>query len=95
MNIFRNKKYLKNIIKKELPNFDFGKKHGFSHDFGDWPQNVGYPYLKSNWKDYPEVNRLLDFLNNNNESKYFNARYIWKFYSLFKWLDINNVEIKD
>ena len=92
-NFLNTKTFLKDILKAEIKDYNFQKKHGFSHDFGDWTYNVGLKYLEKEWSDFEEVNRLISYLKNNNENKYFASRYIWKFYSLFKWIEKNNITV--
>ena len=92
-NFLNTKTFLKDILKAEIKDYNFHKKHGFSHDFGDWTYNVGLKYLEKEWSDFEEVNRLITYLKNNKENKYFASRYVWKFYSLFKWIKLNKVSI--
>ena len=92
-NYLNTKTFLKNILKNEINDYSFHKKHGFSHDFGNWTFNVGLKYLEREWNDFEEVNKLINYLKNNNENKYFASRYIWKFYSIFRWIEKNKVSI--
>ena len=90
---FKTKIFLRNILKNELPNLKLYKKKGFAHDFGNWTDEVGIKYLKNSWSENQEVANLIRHLSENNETAYFKSRYVWKFYSLFKWIDINGVRI--
>ena len=92
-NYLNTKTFLKNLLKNEINDYSFHKKHGFSHDFGNWTFNVGLKYLEREWNDFEEVNKLINYLKNNNENKYFASRYIWKFYSIFRWIEKNKVSI--
>lgn len=92
-NVLETKSFLKNILRNDLKNYNFKKKHGFSHDFGEWTNNVGLKYLENNWMDIKEVNRFISYIKKDNENKYFLSRHVWKFYSLFKWLEVNKVKI--
>jgi asparagine synthase (glutamine-hydrolysing) len=92
-NLLDSKVFLKKILNNELKNYNFKKKHGFAHDFGDWTEKVGLKYLQEEWIEIEEVNRLFNYLKKNNENDYFISRNVWKFYSLFKWMDINKVKI--
>tara|TARA_X000000368_G_scaffold418675_1_gene419365 strand:+ start:1758 stop:3563 length:1806 start_codon:yes stop_codon:yes gene_type:complete len=92
-NLFKSKVFLKEVLNNELKNYSFKKKHGFAHDFGNWTENIGLKYLEEEWIEIEEVNRLLDHFKKNNENEYFISRNVWKFYSLFKWIDINKVKI--
>tara|TARA_B100001564_G_scaffold272412_1_gene234058 strand:+ start:381 stop:2186 length:1806 start_codon:yes stop_codon:yes gene_type:complete len=92
-NVLTSKVFLKEVLKKELKNYNFKKKHGFAHDFGSWTNNIGLKYLDENWTEIEEVDRLLKYLKENNENEYFTSRNVWKFYSLFKWIDINKVKV--
>ena len=90
---FKTKIFLRNILKNELPNLKLYKKKGFAHDFGNWTDEVGIKYLKNNWSENQEVANLIRHLSENNETAYFKSRHVWKFYSLFKWIDINGIRI--
>ncbi len=92
-NVLKSKVFLKEVLNNELKSYNFKKKHGFAHDFGNWTKNIGLKYLEENWMEIEEVNRLLKYLKKNNENEYFISRNVWKFYSLFKWIDINKVKI--
>ncbi len=92
-NFLETKLFLKKILRNDLRSYNFKKKHGFSHDFGEWTENTGFKYLENNWMEINEVNRLISYLKNNDEQKYFTSRYIWKFYSLFKWIEVNKISI--
>jgi asparagine synthase (glutamine-hydrolysing) len=93
VNSFDSKLFLKKLLKKELPNVQVYKKKGFAHDFGIWTDEVGLKYLKNNWLENEHVSNLISHLEEKNESNYFKSRYVWKYYSIFKWLDLNKVEI--
>lgn len=90
---FKTKLFLRDVLKSELPNLKIQKKKGFAHNFGNWTDNVGVKYLRENWSDNEHVNSLIKYLDKNNETDYFKSRYVWKFYSLFKWIEINKVKI--
>ena len=93
VNVFNTKLFLKNILKSELPSIHIQKKRGFAHDFGTWTDQVGIKYLKNNWKDNQQVYNFLNYLDMEERSSYFKSRYVWKYYSIFRWLDLNNIEI--
>jgi asparagine synthase (glutamine-hydrolysing) len=93
VNNFDSKLFLKKLLKKELPNVKTHKKKGFAHDFGTWTDEVGLEYLKKNWLENEYVSNLVLHLEEKNEPNYFKSRYVWKYYSIFKWLDLNKVEI--
>ncbi len=92
-NFINTKTFLKKILKNEIKDYNLHKKHGFSHDFSNWTYDVGLKYLEKEWSELEEVNRLITYLKNNKENKYFASRYVWKFYSLFKWIKLNKVSI--
>tara|TARA_B100000902_G_C27282511_1_gene902582 strand:+ start:79 stop:1884 length:1806 start_codon:yes stop_codon:yes gene_type:complete len=92
-NFLNTKTFLKSILKSEIKDYSFTNKHGFSHDFGEWTHNVGLKYLEKEWSDLEEVSRLITYLKQNKENNYFASRYVWKFYSLFKWIQINKASI--
>ena len=92
-NFIKSKIFLKKILRNEIKNYKFKKKHGFAHDFSEWTQEVGIKYLNDNWREIEEVDRFISYLKNNNENEYFISRNVWKFYSLFKWMDLNKVKI--
>ena len=73
-NLLDSKVFLKKILNNELKNYNFKKKHGFAHDFGDWTEKVGLKYLQEEWIEIEEVNRLLNYLKKNNENDYFISR---------------------
>lgn len=92
-NFMKSKIFLKKILRNEIKNYKFKKKHGFAHDFSEWTQEIGIKYLDNNWREIEEVDRFISYLKNNNENEYFISRNVWKFYSLFKWMDLNKVKI--
>ena len=92
-NFIKSKIFLKKILRNEIKNYKFKKKHGFAHDFSEWTQEIGIRYLDDNWREIEEVDRFITYLKNNNENEYFISRNVWKFYSLFKWMDLNKVKI--
>ena len=92
-NILETKTFLKSILRSELKNYNFKKKHGFSHDFGEWTTNVGLKYLENNWMEIEEVHRFISNIKKDDQNKYFLSRHVWKFYSLFKWIEVNKVRI--
>tara|TARA_B100001564_G_C20670037_1_gene685711 strand:- start:12232 stop:14037 length:1806 start_codon:yes stop_codon:yes gene_type:complete len=92
-NFIKSKIFLKKILRDEIKDYKFKKKHGFAHDFGEWSHKVGIKYLNDNWREVEEVDRFISYLEKNNDNEYFISRNVWKFYSLFKWMDLNRVKI--
>ncbi len=95
----KNVGYLKS--KKELRKIAQGftkvnnqKKQGFTHDFSSWVSTVGLNYLNEIKNDH----KLISYYLNNIKGKPLNntleVRNIWKFYSLYKWIDLNNIKIE-
>ena len=78
---------------EKYPNYNFRQKHGFAHDFGDWPLKNAKEYLVKNWNDIEQVNMMINYFDKNKSSNYLLSRYLWRYYSLFRWLDINKVSI--
>ena len=91
--VFQTKKFLKSELSRKYPNYNFRQKHGFAHDFGDWPLKIAKEYLVKNWNDIEQVNMMINYFEKNKSSNYLLSRYLWRYYSLFRWLDINKVSI--
>ena len=90
---FSSKIDIRNLVSRFNKDLASRKKHGFPHDFGDWTQNVGLPYLKNNWSDLDLVNKYLKGVEENNISSYHLSRSTWKIFSVLKWIDVNRVKI--
>jgi len=88
------KKYLKKQLLNELKNYSIGVKHGFSHDFGSWIENVATPYLNKNWLELDEIRILFNYLEKTDDNNYLKSRYIWRYYSFLKWIDNNQLTLK-
>ena len=88
------KKYLKKQLVNELKNYSIGVKHGFSHDFGSWIENVATPYLNKNWLELDEIRILFNYLEKTDDNNYLKSRYIWRYYSFLKWIDNNQLTLK-
>ena len=93
VNLFNEKKFLKNQLLLEFQNYEIKKKQGFSHDFGGWSDDIAIPYLKKNWNDLKHINSLLKYLENSNDNNYLKSRYIWRYYSFLKWIENNRISI--
>ena len=67
-------------------------KRGFSHDYDDWTQKIGTPYVLSFKNEFEFVNNYKKFIDDKN-SPYLISRYTWTIFVLFKWLEKNNISI--
>ena len=94
VSLFKSKKELRGIV-SNYSKLSSQKKQGFSHDFGNWTQEVGVPYLIKNKNEYELLNFYMQSLDNNHTSSTIYQRNVWKLYCAFKWLEINNVNIEN
>ena len=94
VSLFKSKKELRNIVSK-YSKLSAQKKQGFSHDFGNWTEKVGLPYLMKNKKEFEILDFYMEKIDSNHVSSTLGQRNIWKLYCAFKWLEINNVNIEN
>ncbi len=95
VNIFSAKSGLRNIVSDFNTNLSKRPKHGFAHDFSKWASSTGLNYLESLKNDFEEINTFLTRYKMLKTSSYIGSREIWKLYSIFKWSDLNKIEISD
>tara|TARA_B100000242_G_scaffold279918_1_gene238802 strand:+ start:338 stop:2140 length:1803 start_codon:yes stop_codon:yes gene_type:complete len=72
--------------------FSQQSKRGFSPDFENWDKSSAAELLKKYSNDIEIVSKFLHMYENLDES-YFKTRELWKFYSLFKWIDNKKLDI--
>ena len=70
------------------------KKQGFSHDFSSWIRNNGIVYLQSIKKDHELVSKYLQHVEDQSRNNSLLDRNIWKLFSLYKWLEVNRVNLE-
>ena len=96
----KNVGYLKS--KKELRKIAQGftkvsnqKKQGFTHDFSSWVSSVGLNYLNEIKNDHKLISYYLNNIQGRPLNNTIEERNIWKFYSLYKWIDLNNIKVEN
>ena len=95
VNMFSTKTELRKLLYNFSKEISKMKKHGFAHNFGNWTETEGIPYLRENFSGEKILDSNLQQLENKNISKYKKERWVWKLYSIYRWLDKNNVSIVD
>jgi hypothetical protein len=95
VNMLSTKTELRKLLYNFSKEISKMKKHGFAHNFGNWAETEGVPYLRENFRGEKILDSKLQQLENKNISKYKKERGVWKLYSIYKWLDKNNVSIVD
>ena len=78
--IYTNKKFSKQ------------SKQGFSPNFEYWDKSSALELLRKYSKDIEIVSKFLK-MNKNINNSYFQTRELWKFYSIFKWIENRDLEI--
>ena len=92
VSIFKSKKELRNIVSK-FSKLSNQQKQGFSHDFGEWINNTGAPYLNKQRNNSEIINTYLNTIQNKSSHNTIDERNIWKLYSLFKWIEVNGLDV--
>ena len=95
INILSTKTELRKLLYSFSKEISKMKKHGFAHDFGNWTETEGIPFLTKNFNGEKILDSNLQQLKNKSMSKYKKERSVWKLYSIYKWLYENNVTIVD
>ena len=93
INILSTKTELRKLLYSFSKEISKMKKHGFAHDFGNWTETEGMPFLTKNFNGEKILDSNLQQLKNKSMSKYKKERSVWKLYSIYKWLYENNVTI--
>lgn len=97
VSLFKSKIELRKYVQK-FSSLHNQKKQGFTHDFGNWIEYCGVPYLNSIKNHSSLVSNYLNSKNNTGNSNSFSsleARNIWSLYSLYKWIEVNNINLKE
>ncbi len=92
ISLLKSKKELRKLVSK-FSAFSNQKKQGFSHDFSGWIENVGLPYLESHKNDFQLINSYLKSNKNIKKASTIEDRNVWKMYSLFKWIEVNKLDV--
>ncbi len=92
VSIFKSKKELRNIVSKFSKLYN-QQKQGFSHDFGEWVNDSGMPYLIKQRNNSEIINTYLNTVQNKSTYNSIDERNIWKLYSLFKWIEVNGLDV--
>ena len=95
INILSTKTELRKLLYSFSKEISKMKKHGFAHDFGNWTETEGIPFLTKNFNGEKILDSNLQQLKNKSMSKYKKERSVWKLYSIYKWLYENKVTIVD
>ena len=95
INILSTKTELRKLLYSFSKEISKMKKHGFAHDFGNWTETEGMPFLTKNFNGEKILDSNLQQLKNKSMSKYKKERSVWKLYSIYKWLYENKVTIVD
>ncbi len=95
VNFSSAKNGLRSIVSDFNANISKRPKHGFAHDFSNWANTTGLNYLKSLENDFEEINTFLKKYEMLKSSSYIGSREIWKLYSIFRWSELNKIEIID
>tara|TARA_B100000401_G_C52327510_1_gene494733 strand:- start:32 stop:406 length:375 start_codon:yes stop_codon:yes gene_type:complete len=73
-------------------NFSKQSKKGFSPNFEQWDKTSALKLLIKYSNDIEIVSRFLE-MEKNVSNSYFQTRELWKFYSIFKWIENKKLDI--
>lgn len=91
--IFKSKIELRKLA-NNFTSINNQKKQGFSHDFSSWVRNNGIVYLQSIKKDHELVSKYLQHVEDQSINNSLLDRNVWKLFSLYKWLEVNGVNLE-
>jgi len=89
----KSKKELRKIA-QSFTKINNQRKQGFTHDFSSWVSNVGLKYLNGIKNDHKLISYYLNSIKEKPLKNTIEERNIWKFYSLYKWIELNNIKIE-
>ena len=72
--------------------FSKQSKKGLSPDFEYWDKSSALELLRKYSNDIEIISKFLKMYENSNDF-YYQTRELWKFYSIFQWIENKNLDI--